>query len=495
MVSRQGQGTFVAERIEASPGAGGDRQRSAAAGARGGLGPARPGRSSPPPARACGEADEAPTVAGELPDLAEESEAIEVRHELRRQIARLEVELAAYTRDLPDDMPTAARFSKAHVAGVEELEQTRDTLIAQLSEAQRAAELRARQVGEARARREAQLERGSRATVTAIERGPSRQGDELVAGQVLSAGLPAREVRLRAGGGDDDPHREDGRLGGAAALSLRRGAGLAVPLRAQALLVPAADLDLRPLPRRSGLQAAGVLSLFGALDRLGGFFVLTAIRWIGPLVTAVVVAGVAGTAITADLGARKIREELDALQVLGVDPVKNLVVPRFLALMVITGAARHLRDRLRPHRRHRRRAALPAVARRLLRDPLLQRLGHRHLGLGPDVHDVRRDHRRRLLFQGDDRVGRGRGGRPRPQPGGRDGPRRGLLLPLRLHLDPARHQPRTAERSDDRLARRPRAAGSTPSARSPASARASPASSTAAASCASSARACARPAS
>ena len=86
-----------------------------------------------------------------------------------------------------------------------------------------------------------------------------------------------------------------------------------------------------------GLQAAGVLSLFGALDRLGGFFVLTAIRWIGPLVTAVVVAGVAGTAITADLGARKIREELDALQVLGVDPIKNLVVPRFLALIMITG--------------------------------------------------------------------------------------------------------------------------------------------------------------
>ena len=86
-----------------------------------------------------------------------------------------------------------------------------------------------------------------------------------------------------------------------------------------------------------GLQAAGILSLFGALDRLGGFFVVTAVRWIGPLVTAVVVAGVAGTAITADLGARKIREELDALQVLGVDPIKNLVVPRFLALMVITG--------------------------------------------------------------------------------------------------------------------------------------------------------------
>jgi phospholipid/cholesterol/gamma-HCH transport system permease protein len=85
-----------------------------------------------------------------------------------------------------------------------------------------------------------------------------------------------------------------------------------------------------------GIQAAGPLHLFGALDRLGGFFVLTAIRWIGPLVTAVVVSGVAGTAITADLGARKIREELDALQVLGVDPIKNLVVPRFVALATVT---------------------------------------------------------------------------------------------------------------------------------------------------------------
>jgi phospholipid/cholesterol/gamma-HCH transport system permease protein len=86
-----------------------------------------------------------------------------------------------------------------------------------------------------------------------------------------------------------------------------------------------------------GLQAANFLSLFGALDRLGGFFVLASIREFAPLVTSVVVAGVAGTAITADLGARKIREELDALQVLGVDPIKNLVVPRFLALMLITG--------------------------------------------------------------------------------------------------------------------------------------------------------------
>jgi phospholipid/cholesterol/gamma-HCH transport system permease protein len=86
-----------------------------------------------------------------------------------------------------------------------------------------------------------------------------------------------------------------------------------------------------------GLQAGNFLVLFGAIDRLGGFFVLATIREFAPFVTAIILAGVAGTAITADLGARKIREELDALQVLGVDPVKNLVVPRFLSLMVVTG--------------------------------------------------------------------------------------------------------------------------------------------------------------
>jgi phospholipid/cholesterol/gamma-HCH transport system permease protein len=86
-----------------------------------------------------------------------------------------------------------------------------------------------------------------------------------------------------------------------------------------------------------GLEGADFLVLFGALDRLGGLFVLAVIREFAPIFSAIIVAGVAGTAITADLGARKIREELDALQVLGVDPVKNLVVPRFLALMLVTG--------------------------------------------------------------------------------------------------------------------------------------------------------------
>jgi len=83
----------------------------------------------------------------------------------------------------------------------------------------------------------------------------------------------------------------------------------------------------------AGVQAAGFLNLFGAIDRLGGLFALIVMREFAPLVCAIVMAGVVGTSICADLGARKIREELDALMVLGVNPTKSLVAPRFVALM------------------------------------------------------------------------------------------------------------------------------------------------------------------
>ena len=94
-----------------------------------------------------------------------EAEAIGVRQELRRQIGVLERDLADFARFIPADMPTAPRVTSAHVAGVAELEQTRDTLVAQLSEARRAAERRAgeearRRAGEESAAREAEQEAG-----------------------------------------------------------------------------------------------------------------------------------------------------------------------------------------------------------------------------------------------------------------------------------------------------------------------------------------------
>ena len=155
VVSRQGQGTFVAEGIEAAPQLEQIATDALRRASEAGLSP----RDLAIVASACASmpgapSEVVPTAPAELPDPAGESEAIEVRHELRRQIGRLEAELASYPRDLPSGMPTAPWRATAHVAGVEELEQTRDTLIAQLSEAQRAAEQRAREKGRERALRE-----------------------------------------------------------------------------------------------------------------------------------------------------------------------------------------------------------------------------------------------------------------------------------------------------------------------------------------------------
>jgi phospholipid/cholesterol/gamma-HCH transport system permease protein len=83
-----------------------------------------------------------------------------------------------------------------------------------------------------------------------------------------------------------------------------------------------------------GLQAGNFLVTFGSIDRSGGFMVVAIVREFGTYVTATVVAGVVGTMLTAELGTSKVRGELDALAVLGVDPVKDIVAPRVLALVL-----------------------------------------------------------------------------------------------------------------------------------------------------------------
>lgn len=74
---------------------------------------------------------------------------------------------------------------------------------------------------------------------------------------------------------------------------------------------------------------------FGAADVSGAGAALGAVTQLGPLVTVLVVAGAGSTAICADLGARMIREEIDALEVLGIDPIHRLVVPRVLASTLV----------------------------------------------------------------------------------------------------------------------------------------------------------------
>lgn len=84
------------------------------------------------------------------------------------------------------------------------------------------------------------------------------------------------------------------------------------------------------------VQGGQINRLLGTVDRLGVNAVTVAVREISPFLTAMVVAGVSGTAVCADLGARKIRQELAAMEVIGVDPVRALVVPRFLAIVLLT---------------------------------------------------------------------------------------------------------------------------------------------------------------
>ncbi|GAA5155620.1 ABC transporter permease [Pseudonocardia eucalypti] len=86
-----------------------------------------------------------------------------------------------------------------------------------------------------------------------------------------------------------------------------------------------------------GLQAANFFTLFGIPERLGAFFIMASVREFAPWINAMVVAGVVGTAITADLGARRIREEFDAMEVLGVDPIRSVIVPRVVAVTLMTG--------------------------------------------------------------------------------------------------------------------------------------------------------------
>jgi DNA-binding transcriptional regulator YhcF (GntR family) len=130
VVTRHGQGTFVAQEVEAAPQLEEIASEALRRAEEAGIGPRE-------------LAIVAMASAGVAS--AEESEVFEVRQELRRQIARLEAELATHTGHLRADLPTAPRRAVAHVAGVEELEQTRDTLIAQLAEAQRETEQEVRQ--------------------------------------------------------------------------------------------------------------------------------------------------------------------------------------------------------------------------------------------------------------------------------------------------------------------------------------------------------------
>jgi phospholipid/cholesterol/gamma-HCH transport system permease protein len=81
-----------------------------------------------------------------------------------------------------------------------------------------------------------------------------------------------------------------------------------------------------------------LLSEFGAADFSGAGAAFFNVNQIGPLVTVLVTAGASATAMCADLGARTIREELDAQRVMGIDPIQTLIIPRVLAATTVSVA-------------------------------------------------------------------------------------------------------------------------------------------------------------
>lgn len=83
------------------------------------------------------------------------------------------------------------------------------------------------------------------------------------------------------------------------------------------------------------LQTGSLIKQLGAESFTGATSVLATVQQAAPVVTALIIAGAAGSAVAADLGSRTIREEIDAMEVLGIDPIQRLVVPRVLAMMLV----------------------------------------------------------------------------------------------------------------------------------------------------------------
>ncbi|QWF82668.1 MlaE family ABC transporter permease [Amycolatopsis sp. CA-230715] len=84
------------------------------------------------------------------------------------------------------------------------------------------------------------------------------------------------------------------------------------------------------------LNVGSLAAQIGAESYGGAIVAFLIIGQAGPMVCALMIAGVGGSAITADLGSRKIREETDALEVMGISTIARLVVPRVLAAAVVT---------------------------------------------------------------------------------------------------------------------------------------------------------------
>lgn len=86
------------------------------------------------------------------------------------------------------------------------------------------------------------------------------------------------------------------------------------------------------------MQAAHSLQQLGAEIYVPDLVMITLLREMGPVLIAVIVIGRSGSAVAAELGTMKVSEEIEALEVMAINPIQYLVVPRFLAMLVMLPA-------------------------------------------------------------------------------------------------------------------------------------------------------------
>ena len=82
------------------------------------------------------------------------------------------------------------------------------------------------------------------------------------------------------------------------------------------------------------LQTYPTLASYGAVDQLGYLVALSLVRELGPVLTALMVTGRVVSAISAELGSMVVSQQIDAMRALGTDPVRKLVTPRIIALII-----------------------------------------------------------------------------------------------------------------------------------------------------------------
>ncbi len=117
------------------------------------------------------------------------------------------------------------------------------------------------------------------------------------------------------------------------------------PLRLQRAVSQAMDVGVRALPILSlitffiglilALQAAYELRRFGAISYVATAVAISMSRELGPLITAIVVIGRSGSAFAAEIGTMKVTEEIDALETMAISPIRFLVTPKFLAMILM----------------------------------------------------------------------------------------------------------------------------------------------------------------